>query len=67
MLGMNYRPNGRGWIGRPLKRILDEAETFLSSRNSWRMMTMMIMISLYLQTVWLYVRKNHCISIRYYF
>jgi hypothetical protein len=28
---LNYRPNGRRRLGRPLKRLLDEAETGLSS------------------------------------
>jgi hypothetical protein len=27
---LNYRPNGRRRLGRPLKRLLDEAETSLS-------------------------------------
>ena len=27
---LNYRPNGRRRLGRPLKRLLDEAETGLS-------------------------------------
>jgi len=31
---LNYRPNGRRRLGRPLKRLLDEAETGLSWPNS---------------------------------
>jgi len=31
---VNYRPNGRRRIGRPLKRLLDGAETGLSRPNS---------------------------------
>ena len=34
---LNYRPNGRRRFGRPLKRLLDEAETSLSLRNTSRM------------------------------
>ena len=30
---LNYRPNGRILYGRPLKRLLDEAETCLSRPN----------------------------------
>jgi hypothetical protein len=33
-----YRSNGRRRLGRPLKRLLDEAETGLSRPNSWRML-----------------------------
>ena len=35
---MNYGSNGRRGLGRPLKTLLDEAETGLSRCNSWRMM-----------------------------
>jgi hypothetical protein len=31
---LNYRPNGRRRLGRPLKRLLNEAETGLSRPNS---------------------------------
>jgi len=31
---LNYTPNGRTRLGRPLKRLLDEAETGLSRPNS---------------------------------
>jgi len=31
---LNYRPNGRRRLGRPLKRLLDEADTSLSRPNS---------------------------------
>jgi hypothetical protein len=34
---LNYRPNGRRRLGRPLKR-LDDAETGLSKPNWWRVM-----------------------------
>jgi hypothetical protein len=40
---LNYGPNGRRRLGRPLKRLLDEAAKGLSRSNSWPMM-MMIMI-----------------------
>jgi len=30
---MIYRPNGQRWLGRPLKRLLVEAETGLSRSN----------------------------------
>ena len=33
---LNFRPNGRRWLGRPSKRLLDEAETGLSRLNSWQ-------------------------------
>jgi len=32
----NYRPNGRGRLGRPLNRLSDEGETGLSRPNWWR-------------------------------
>jgi len=32
---LNYRPNGRRRLGRPLKRLLDEAETGLSSLSQY--------------------------------
>jgi hypothetical protein len=38
---LNYRPTGRSRLRRPLKRLLDEAETGLSRSNTWRMMMMM--------------------------
>jgi len=41
---LNYRPNGRRRLGRPLKRILDEADTGLSMPNSWRMLTIVMMM-----------------------
>jgi len=31
---LNYRPDGRRRLGRPLKRLVDEAETVLSRPNS---------------------------------
>jgi hypothetical protein len=34
---LNYRPNGRRRLERPLNRLLDKAETRLSRPNSWRM------------------------------
>ena len=44
---LNCRPNGRRRLGRPLKRLLDEAETGLSRPNWWRLMMMMMM-----ETIW---------------
>jgi len=38
----NYRPNGRRKLRRPLKKLLDEAETGLSRPDSWRLMMMMM-------------------------
>jgi hypothetical protein len=43
-LMLNYRPNGRRRLGRPLKRLWDEAETSLTRPNCWRMMMVMIML-----------------------
>jgi len=40
---VNYRPNGGRRLGRPLKRLLDVAETGLTRPNSWRMMIMIIL------------------------
>ena len=37
---LNYKPNRRRRLGRPLNRLLDEAETRLSRPNSWRIMMM---------------------------
>ena len=37
---LNCRPVGRRRLGRPLKRLLDEAETGLSRPNWWRLMMM---------------------------
>jgi hypothetical protein len=39
---LNYRPNGRRRLGRPLKRLLDVAETGLSGPNSCDGFMMMI-------------------------
>jgi len=36
---LNYKPNGRIRLERPLKRLLDEAETSLLTPNWWRMAT----------------------------
>jgi hypothetical protein len=41
---LNCRRNGRRQLGRPLKRLSDEAERGLSRSNLWTMMTMMIVI-----------------------
>jgi hypothetical protein len=41
---LNYRSNGRIRLGRPLKRLLGEAETGLSRPNLWRMMMMMMIM-----------------------
>jgi len=38
---VSYRLNGRKQLGRPLKRLLDEAKTGLWRSNSWRMMMKM--------------------------
>jgi hypothetical protein len=40
----NYRLNGRRRHGRPLKRLLGEAESGLTRPNSWRMMMMMMIV-----------------------
>ena len=39
---LHYRPNGRRQLGRPLRRLLDEAEAGLVSPYSWCVMMMMI-------------------------
>jgi hypothetical protein len=39
---LSYRPNWRRRIERPLNRLLDEAETYLSRPNSWRMTKMFL-------------------------
>jgi len=41
---LNYRPNERRRLGRLLKRLLDEAETGLSMRNSWRFMVVVVVV-----------------------
>ena len=41
---LNCRQNGRRWLGRPLKRLLDKAERGLSRPHSWWMMMMMMII-----------------------
>jgi hypothetical protein len=41
---LNYRPIGRRRLGRPLKRLLDEAEAGLLRPNLCRMMMMMMMM-----------------------
>jgi len=38
---LNCRPNGRRRLGRPVKRLLHEAETGLSRSNWWPMVTTM--------------------------
>jgi len=58
---LNYRPDGRRRLRWPLKTLLDEAETGLSGRNSWRMtmtmttttttVMMMMIIMLYWNTI----------------
>ena len=45
----NYRPNGRRRLGRPLKGLLDEAETGLSRPNSSRMMLMIMTMTMNLE------------------
>jgi hypothetical protein len=52
-----FRPTGRRRTGRPLKRLLDEAETVLSVPNSWRIIMTMVMMYyiFYLQFVCLFV------------
>jgi hypothetical protein len=39
---LNYRSNERRRLRRPLKRLLDEAETGLSRPNSWGMMNLLV-------------------------
>ena len=53
---LNYRPNGRRWLGRPLKRLLNEAETGLAKPNSWRMMMMMMMMIM-MMTIIIIIQK----------
>jgi len=44
---MNFRSNGRRRHGRPLERLLEDAETGLSRPNSWRMMAIYIYNKVY--------------------
>ena len=44
---LNYRPNGRRRLARPLKILLDDARTGLFSPNWWWMMMMMVMTIVY--------------------
>ena len=60
---LNCSPNGRRRLGRPLKRLSDEAETGLSRPNPWRMMMMMMMMIhcrnvLIPELLWCRVRSN---------
>jgi hypothetical protein len=48
---LNYRSNERRRLGRPLKRLLDEAETGLSGSKLWRFMMMMMMMMM-MGTMW---------------
>jgi hypothetical protein len=49
---LNCGPNGRRWLGIPLNRLLDEAETCLSRPISGRlMMVIMMMIQLFKTTI----------------
>jgi len=60
---LNCRPNGRRRLGRPWKRLLDEAEIGLSRPNLGRMMTMimMMMISKSLRSVcWAKLNIENC-------
>jgi hypothetical protein len=50
---LNFRPNWRRRLGRPLKRLLDEAEIGISSLNSWRIMT----LSVFLYSILMMVAK----------
>ena len=43
-LMLNYLPNGRRPLGRPLKRLLDEADSGLSRPNSCRMIVVVVMM-----------------------
>ena len=42
---LNSGPNGCRWLGRALKRLLDEAKTGLSRPNSWWMTMMRMMMN----------------------
>jgi len=46
---LNYSPNGRRRLGRPLKKLLDETETGLSRPNSCRMMMMTLALIIAVQ------------------
>jgi hypothetical protein len=41
---LNYGPNGRRRLGRPLKRLLDDTKTGQSRPNLWRMVMVMMMM-----------------------
>ena len=42
---LNYGPNGGRRLGRPLKRLIEEAETGLLRPDCWLMIMMMVMIT----------------------
>jgi hypothetical protein len=46
-LMLNYAPNGRSRLGRPLKKVLDEVETGLSRPNLRRRMMTIIMMKIF--------------------
>jgi hypothetical protein len=58
---LNYRPNERKWLGRPLSRLIEEAETNLSRPYSWWMMMMMMMMVMMINLPSLNVPKIYLI------
>ena len=50
---LKYTSNGRRWLGRPLKRLLNEAETGLSRPNSrWILFLLLLLLVLVLLFLW---------------
>jgi hypothetical protein len=47
---LNCRPFGQRWLGKPLKRLLDQAETGMSRPNWWRIKMMMIIVMIFFFT-----------------
>jgi hypothetical protein len=54
---LNYRPHGQKRLGRPLKRLLDEAETGLLRPNLCRMVIMMMMMTTTNMTIAIKIAK----------
>ena len=55
---LNYRPNGQRQFGRPLKRLLDEAERGLSRPQLWQMMMMMMFMMMVMWTMKKYYKAS---------
>jgi hypothetical protein len=56
---LNGKPNGRRWLGRPLKSLSGAAETYLSRPDCWQMM-MMMMIIIIIIIIIIIVQRQAC-------